>query len=137
MFSFAKVSNLVRPPCLSEAFSAASSTDLLVAARSRYDGSMPELRHNPRCRIASSLLQSSSVSCKDSRPYRIFAPTTALKTKSFHVGCALLFPKFFNVVTVARVAVNRAVRSGVSDAPSCSETPRYFASGAFERNVPS
>ena len=50
------VSNFVVFPFLSDAFSAASRTDLLVAVRSMKVGAIPRHRRRPRCWKASSLL---------------------------------------------------------------------------------
>ena len=68
---------------------------------------------------------------------RFFAPAIALKRSSFHLGLALLLQGFLRAVIVASIAVIREFKSGLLEAFSSREIPRYFASGTLQRKVPS
>ena len=116
---------------------ACSRTVWFVAVRSKCVGKYPKMRLSPLCWKASSLLRSAGVSWSDSSPYNIFAPAMALKTRSFHLGFVLLVQKYFRAVIVARVEVILAFRSGLLDALSSNEIPKYLASGTLLRWVPS
>ena len=67
----------------------------------------------------------------------ICAPTTALQTKISHLGCVMRVRKLLGVVTVASVAVILVFRSGLVEAFSSKEMPKYFAFGTLVRKVPS
>ena len=83
------------------------------------------------------MLRSAVVSWRDSSPHRMFAPAIALNARSPHLGLALRAQKFSKPMLVASVAVIREFKSGVLEAFSSNEMPRYFASGTLLSNVPS